>query len=100
VLLAQGCFRKDLWIDWKMIPAGNQKKSFRLIKETDRSLRSGGRTETLSRQRWHLQPVLSSVGFRGFCPSRKGKNLLRRSGVCDTLVYIGDKVYNHNERVH
>jgi hypothetical protein len=51
VMLAQGGFQKDLWIDWKEIPAGNQKKSFRLIKETNRSLRSRGCAETLSRQR-------------------------------------------------
>jgi hypothetical protein len=81
---------KDLWIDWKKISAGNQKRPLWLIKGTERSLRPGGRAETLSRQRWCLQPVLSSVGFRGFCPLRKGKNLLRRSGVC----YSGQRCTN------
>jgi hypothetical protein len=86
VLFAQGSFRKDLWIDWKEIPAGNQKEPLRLIKETERSLRPGGRAETLSRQRWRLQPVLSPVGFRGFCPSRKGEKFITPQWVCDKLV--------------
>jgi hypothetical protein len=84
VLFAQGSFRKDLWIDWKEIPAGNQKKPFRLIKETERSLRPGGCAETLSRQRWCLQPVLSPVGSRGFCPSRKGEKSITPQRVCDS----------------
>jgi hypothetical protein len=86
VLFAQGSFRKDLWIDWKKISAGNQKRSLRLIKGTERSLRSGGCAETLSRQRWRLQPVLSSVGFRGFCPSRKGEKFITPQRGCDKLV--------------
>jgi hypothetical protein len=85
VLFAQGSFRKDLWIDWKKISAGNQKRPLRLIKGTERSLRPGGRAETLSRQRWRLQPVLSSVGFRGFCPSRKGEKFITPQRGCDKV---------------
>jgi hypothetical protein len=87
VLIAQGSFQKDLWIDWKKISAGNQKRSLWLIKGTERSLRPGGRAETLSRQRWRMQPVLSSVGFRGLCPSRKGENLLHCNGVVTLMDY-------------
>jgi hypothetical protein len=86
VLFAQGSFRKDLWIDWKKISAGNQKGPLQLIKGTERSLRLGGCAETLSRQRWHSTACANFPRFSGVLSLEKRQKFITPQRVLVCVV--------------